>query len=375
MMTEMSTRRTRRQRLLIGAITLAMTAMALTSVRSDEGHTHPSDTAEQLGQGVALIQARKLYLSACADCHGARGHGTDKAVIDFADAQVLVELTREKVLATLAEGHATSGDVELGEAERAAVTAYLRNYLMLPAPDADTEIGRAIYARSCSVCHGDRGDAASWAKNSLAPPPADFTTHGLDQLARQEMIDAVAFGRDGTAMVGFATQLSRAEIAATVDFIRAAFMPEKSSKGAHDHGHRHDDGDGHDDHASAGFPDGVDGDPAWGKAFYNANCAECHGKDGDGVGPRAYFMIIKPANFLSRESRAKLTRPVLFQHVAEGIVGTTMPAWNKVLTDKQIASVSEYVFQAFLHPEKAAEDDRAPGWRAADPAAEDAKKK
>jgi mono/diheme cytochrome c family protein len=33
----------------------------------------------------------------------------------------------------------------------------------------------ALYHNYCSVCHGDRGDGNSRARNSLVPPPRDFT--------------------------------------------------------------------------------------------------------------------------------------------------------------------------------------------------------
>jgi mono/diheme cytochrome c family protein len=257
---------------------------------------------------------------------------------------------------------------------------------MLPAPDANTNIGRAIYSRDCSVCHGDRGDAASWAKNSLNPTPSAFTAHGLDQLTREKMIETVTFGSKNTAMMPFAVQLSHQEIAATVDYIRAAFMPEGMGPGmaGHDHGGGHDQGgdgaQGHGDHQEAGhqeaghevtgagdapFPAGQIGDPVWGKTFYDANCAECHGPKGNGEGRRAYFMIVKPKDFLSREARTELVRPKLFDEISEGVTGTTMPSWAKVLTSQQIADVAEYVYRAFLHPDRfaAIEVPAAPLWQ------------
>lgn len=378
-MMESCTRRTRRPlRLFYGALLAAAAAAAMSPAGADKGHDHSATAAsERLGEGVALIEARRLYLSNCAGCHGERGAGTDAASMDFADPQALVNLTRDKFREKLASGHGASG-AALDEADREAITSYVRTYLMLPAPDADAELGRAIYSRSCSVCHGDRGDAASWAKNSLNPPPADFTAHSLEELSRQEMIDAVAFGKDRTAMFAFATQLNHEEIAATVDFIRTAFMREEAATGGHagagHDGHNHG-GHDHGGSAAAGsdYPGGLVGDPGWGKAFYRANCAECHGETGDGKGPRAYFMIIKPANFLSRDMRAELDRATLFEHIAKGVNGTTMPAWEKVLNDQQIANVGEYVYRAFLHPDEPADGAVAPQWRAAEPA-DDGKK-
>ena len=78
----------------------------------------------------------------------------------------------------------------------------------------------------------------------------------------------------------------------------------------------------------------------------------CHGKDGDGRGPRAYFINPKPRNFLHAGSRAELNRPELYEHIGEGVRGTEMPAWDKVLTPQQIADVAEYVFRQFISSTK-----------------------
>ena len=366
---------------------------ALVAAGSAYGQTH-APAAEQaaheaalLHAGAALIGARQLYIDRCAACHGKRGQGTEAAANDFSAPEALVRLTRETISATLDHDHGGHLDAALAEADRETVVGYLRSYLMLPAPDADTDIGRAVYSRSCSVCHGDRGDAASWAKNSLNPAPAAFTAHGLDQLSRASMIETITFGEKGTAMMPFTVQLSHEEIAATVDYIRAAFMPEGMGPGAEGHDRRHgqvagpenaaghtgETGENAAGHASekpadAPFPAGLAGDSVWGKTFYEANCAECHGPKGDGEGRRAYFMIKKPKDFLSRTARAELDRPKLFEYVGNGVVGTTMPAWEKVLTPQQIANVGEYVYRAFLHADRfaAIEVPAAPGWQHTD---------
>jgi mono/diheme cytochrome c family protein len=80
------------------------------------------------------------------------------------------------------------------------------------------------------------------------------------------------------------------------------------------------------------------------------NCTACHGEDGDGNGPRAYFIFPKPRNFLHPASRARLDRPTLYTAIQKGVAGREMPAWGKVLTNQQIADVTEYVFQTFIRP-------------------------
>ncbi len=98
------------------------------------------------------------------------------------------------------------------------------------------------------------------------------------------------------------------------------------------------------------MPKNLAGNAARGKAFFDKNCAECHGVKGDGQGPRAYFINPKPRNFLTAESRGFLNRPALFAGISNGKLGSEMPAWDKVIDEQQIADVAEYVFTAFIRP-------------------------
>ena len=237
---------------------------------------------------------------------------------------------------------------------------------------ADDEAGinaALLYHNYCSVCHGDRGDGNSRAKNSLIPPPKDFTA---GPLPRDYMIAIVADGKPGTAMVGWKTQLNGNEVAAVVDYVIETFMTGKAAfeakppgvSGTSAHGGREKDGSEGQGvapmAASSGptgldmslpFPDGLVGDPVAGKAFYMGNCATCHGEKGDGKGPRAYFINPVPRDFLLDGSRLVYNRPALFKAIAKGSLGTEMPAWEKVLTAQQIADVGEFVFRQFIREE------------------------
>ena len=84
-----------------------------------------------------------------------------------------------------------------------------------------------LYHNYCSVCHGDRGDGRSRARNSLVPPPRDFTTAA--NLTREYMIAIVANGKPGTAMTAWNTQLNEKEIAAVVDYVQTAFVVGKGA--------------------------------------------------------------------------------------------------------------------------------------------------
>ena len=116
----------------------------------------------------------------------------------------------------------------------------------------------------------------------------------------------------------------------------------------HDHGGMTSTSHGAEVDMSAAFPDGLRGDAPSGRAFYRQNCATCHGEQGDGQGPRAFFILPKPRNFQHPASRATYNRPTLFRAISQGRTGSEMPAWNKVLSPQEIANVAEYVFQAFI---------------------------
>lgn len=212
----------------------------------------------------------------------------------------------------------------------------------------------ALYQSYCSVCHGDQGNGQSRARASLNPPPADFTSPVVRaSMPRERMIVSVREGRPGTAMVGWKTQLTDTQIATIVDFIRSKFMdpatqqtkpgttpalPAISSKAASVSA------------SPAPIVPALKGNSSNGRPLYEQNCVACHGTAGDGKGPRAAVIVPKPRSFVSVESRAAFSRPVLVLSITRGKRGTGMPAWEKVLTKQEIADVAEYVFQRFISP-------------------------
>ena len=96
------------------------------------------------------------------------------------------------------------------------------------------------------------------------------------------------------------------------------------------------------------MPNKLTGNAETGKAYYLQNCTACHGIEGNGNGPRAYFIFPKPRNFLAPGNRARFNRPALFNAIKNGVQGREMPAWENVLSEQHIADVAEYVFQAFI---------------------------
>ncbi len=326
------------------------------------GAAHDANATEALNPSV-------LYLKNCSVCHGDKGDGASHArqglvppPRDFTAAGMAESLTRERMINAVRNGRPGTAMVawkdRLSNAEIEAIVDYIRSTLMglsskTAEPRSDTVDGAKIYARTCSVCHGDRGQSAQWAGSALKPPPRDFTTEqARATLSRERMIAAVAHGRPGTAMAAFASQLSRQEIEAVVDHIRTEFMGVSDTAMAARSTHA----------ADTLMPEELVGDAASGRAFYLDNCATCHGANGDGNGPRAYFIFPKPRNFLDPVVRRAFNRQALFNGIKHGVTGREMPAWGKVLTDQQIADVTEFVYTAFIRPEqRAADANREPG--------------
>jgi mono/diheme cytochrome c family protein len=210
-----------------------------------------------------------------------------------------------------------------------------------------------IYAETCSVCHGDDGRGAVWGQASLATPPRNFrTAESRRDLTRERMIASATYGRPGTPMPGFGTQLGAEEISAVVDYIRAEFMAPAAAATEIP---RQQLLPGNTEYGPIGPQRAREqatgeftGDAGSGALLYAENCVACHGASGGGDGPRAYFIFPRPRNFHDPSTRQYLTRRNLYNGIKFGVVGKEMPAWEKVWSDEQIADVAEYVYRQFI---------------------------
>ena len=84
------------------------------------------------------------------------------------------------------------------------------------------------------------------------------------------------------------------------------------------------------------------GDPAKGKAIYQAKCMTCHGAQGKGDGPLGKKLKPPAADFSSAESKKKSPEE-LHKIIENGVPKTSMVAWNKQLNESEIENVLAYV--------------------------------
>ena len=178
-----------------------------------------------------------------------------------------------------------------------------------------------LYHNYCSVCHGDRGDGNSRARNSLVPPPRDFTRAA--ELTRDTMLTIVTHGKPGTAMTGWTTQLDAKEIESVVDYIRKTFMQ-------------------------------VAMDPRLqrGRSVYAQNCLVCHGERGQGT--PGVGGLIAPRDFTTPQARIELTRERMLGSVTHGRANTSMAAFAGRLPAQDIEAVVDFVRIGLMLPASSA---------------------
>lgn len=326
----------------------------------------------------AAPSATDLYQKHCAICHGANGDGRGRITTgmtppprDFTSELSTVNLSRDRIIKSIRDGNPgtsmTGWKQKLSNREIVILADFITDSFIKPAkakrhsslPPALVQrlkTGEKIYTEFCSVCHGDYGQTGVWTQANMASAPRNFTSdRSRSNLARNRMIEAVSFGVPGKAMMPFASRLSPTEIESVVDYIRIELMAMPLSESLQEFNASSDKAGNQTpgilnsaDHMKKPYPGGMKGDPNEGRKLFVRNCFPCHGVNGDGKGPRAFFINPKPRNFISADSKRALNRPRIFKAVNNGLPGSVMPAWGKVFNQQQVTDVSEFVFRAFI---------------------------
>jgi mono/diheme cytochrome c family protein len=78
-----------------------------------------------------------------------------------------------------------------------------------------------------------------------------------------------------------------------------------------------------------------------GQETFRENCEVCHGPKGDGSGPTAKTLTIKPANFTDPKLMASETDGSLFWKMSKG--RGAMPSWEDQLSDTERWQLVAYI--------------------------------
>jgi DMSO reductase family type II enzyme heme b subunit len=223
--------------------------------------------------------------------------------------------------------------------------------------------GGAIYIQNCVFCHGDNLDGKGHFAHGFNPTPADFTDPGtIAQLSEGYLFWRIAKGGPGlpkestpwnSAMPSWEDRLNAEQIWQVIYYLyETTGYPPRVMRGG--------------EHAAlpgppatvlpALFARGVarvappaaeaQGDLALGKQVYEKRCALCHGGAGKGDGPAAERLLPKPRDFTAGKYKIRSTAsgqlPTdqdLLNVVAKGMPGTSMPAWDKALSEAERRAV------------------------------------
>ncbi len=85
-----------------------------------------------------------------------------------------------------------------------------------------------------------------------------------------------------------------------------------------------------------------------GEEIYKGLCARCHGENGDGKGVTNLYLDPAPRDLTKVAFMNSKSEDRFLQSLKSGVPGTSMPPWERVLTDEQRRAVLTYVFQTFV---------------------------
>ena len=298
------------------------------------------------GSPSAVSPGEKIYVEFCSVCHGDDGNvsnwaknGLNPPPRDFTAPGLLSVLTLDRMVDSVANGRSGTGMTpfkrQLSKNDITAVVKFIRFNFMGVDPDRDS------------------GGAPL---SMINPAPQRSTGQAQAQ-------------RGGIPGVNMPLSASRSSPAAADPYRQAPRhqgMPQQGQQQYQQRGQQQYQQQGQQQYQQQGqqqyqqqgrnmsadmslpIPNGLRGNARWGRDSYMKNCSACHGEAGAGNGPRAYFINPRPRDFTSNTSRQTLNRPRIFKGINEGVLGTVMPAWSKIMSPQEIANLSEFVFQTFI---------------------------
>lgn len=181
-------------------------------------------------------------------------------------------------------------------------TGVIEDFLPASAPSAAR--GKQVFLTHCASCHGEQGAGDGPDAARLERPPADFRDPTFMRgETPADFFNVITVGKRLSAMPAWGDVLSKEERWDVVAHLWSIDVPV----------------------ARLGEGQGV----------FLAHCASCHGALGDGRGPYAENLLTPPSDLTSPKTLASRTDATLHAAVTDGVAGTAMPAFGRVLTDEE----------------------------------------
>jgi cytochrome c oxidase cbb3-type subunit 3 len=199
-----------------------------TGTAAEPPQKEPTPTASSVASAApsdsSVPDAKALYLSKCAMCHGADGKGGFGPDLTAADYEY--GKSREAIFHTIVEGRANNKMPAFKDQLKRQEIYALADYLLTlgepekeaaAVPAAETEKSaltpeaKALYASKCAMCHG------ADAKGGFGP---DLTAANYQfGKTREAIVETITEGRGNGKMPAFKAQLKQDEIDALAGYL------------------------------------------------------------------------------------------------------------------------------------------------------------
>ncbi len=279
-------------------------------------------------------EGSSLYARYCSFCHGVLGQGgpnpsnPNEMVPALNSVQYLDTHDDSHIRQTISEGVEGTGMLAapLSEIEVDKIVEFLREWR-----EALAELsGAEMFTRYCATCHGSNGEGGA---NPFNPRESVTTLNSQDYLSQssdEDIYRSIVEGVSGTGMMALSQQkggpLTGEEISELVAFIRGWETGIGMSSGAQAQPTPAPEA------TPTVVPPTAEGDAARGAELFAANCAPCHGPEGQGGA-----VVEEPLN--SAELLDSRSDDDLRQTISDGVVGTAMPPFGGTLTAQEIADI------------------------------------
>ncbi len=197
------------------------------------------------------------------------------------------------------------------------VLAAGQSQFAIAADAAIVEKGNQLYSQNCSVCH--QPDAIG--KPGFAP---SLTNKELLSISSAKfLLGTIRDGRAGTGMPPFA-HLGRKNATAIVAYLRShAKLPNRA--------------------AAVDAQPAAQGDPRFGKLWFEQICSTCHGIKGDGYAAGGTGTAIGKAGFLSKASDGFIRTTIKEGRSNTRMLGFNGPKGLASLSDQEVNDIITYM--------------------------------
>jgi len=195
-----------------------------------------------MAESPSSYDGRLLFTTYCMICHGQDGRGNGplarKMKVEPADLTVTVRARSDVALKAIISGrgrqlisgrdrHNLISDAMpewkdiLSDREIESLIAYLRFLSSSKHPlMGDPEVGRDLYSRYCTACHGKEGEGDGVMTALIDINPTDHSNPTqMNEISNLEMVRSIKNGK-GNYMPAWKEIISQTEIEALVSYIR-----------------------------------------------------------------------------------------------------------------------------------------------------------